>query len=66
MRLFESWRTTASSTGRSSAEAVDMAAATARGTSDACIFALPSPKGQLEDVAPTVVTVSEPVAVRLG
>src|SRR4051794_24172092 len=38
---FESLRTIASSAVRSSAEALDRAAATARGTSDACIVAYP-------------------------
>jgi hypothetical protein len=37
--LFELWRTTASSTVRPSAEAIDLAAATAREISDACIAA---------------------------
>src|SRR5262249_13838805 len=36
---FESFRTIASSAVRPSIEAVDLAAATARGTSDACIIA---------------------------
>ena len=43
MSLFELCTTIASSTARSSAEAVDIAAATARRTSDACILAFPLP-----------------------
>ena len=49
---FESCRTIASSTVRSSADAVDLAAATARRPSDACIFAFPYDGGSWQGGPP--------------